>query len=329
MLKLKTDIVVPAAPFRITYNDTIVSLGSCFAQNMATRLEQQLYTTCVNPFGVLYNPFSIRNSLALLINNYEFGTQDIFEHKGIWNSFQHHSSFSGLDPKVVLNHINYELNEARQHLQNAKVLVLTFGTAWVYELKKTNKVVSNCHRVPASKFRRRRLTVTEIVEDLRKLLQYLQEKLPHLKIILTVSPIRHLKDGMIENQISKSTLLLAVHQLVAELNHTYYFPAYEVMQDDLRDYRFYDADLVHPSPVALDYIWQLFETHCLEPKEQKLRQTATKLQRAATHRAFQPESEEHQLFIQKQLRALQRLTTKIPASPIFKVLQQHFEQQVK
>lgn len=327
MLKLKTDIIIEKAAFQIKYTDTILSMGSCFAHNIATKLEQQLYRTCINPFGVLYNPLSIRNSLALLLNNYTFEQKDLFQHKGVWHSFQHHSSFSSLDPNQMLVHINEELDKARNHLKKTNVICLTFGTAWIYELKKTKKVVSNCHKVPSSRFRRRRLSVNEIVEETGKLLTYLREKLPHLQILLTVSPIRHLKDGFIENQISKSTLLLAIHQLVEQQDYIHYFPAYEIMQDDLRDYRFYQSDLIHPSAVAVDYIWDLFAQTYLSDKEDKLRASVYKIVQAATHRPFQPDSAAHQKFIQKQLKSIDRISSKIN-SPRLLQLKEHFEQQL-
>lgn len=327
MLKLKTDIVIEKAAFQIQYQDTILSMGSCFADNIATKLEQHLYQTCINPFGVLYNPLSIRNSLALLLNNYTFEQKDIFQQKGIWHSFQHHSSFSSLDPEQMLARINEELDNARNQLKKTNILCLTFGTAWVYELKKTKKVVSNCHKVPASRFRRRRLSVDEIVREIGKLLGYLKEKLPHLQVLLTVSPIRHLKDGFTENQISKSTLLLAIHQLVNQQQYIHYFPAYEIMQDDLRDYRFYQPDLVHPSAVAVDYIWDLFAQHYLSDKEDKLRATVYKIVQAAAHKPFQPNSTAHQKFVQKQLNAIDRINNKVNAPRLLQ-LKAYFEQQL-
>jgi hypothetical protein len=327
MLKLKTDITIEKPSFQIKYEDTILSMGSCFAQNVATKLDERLYKTCINPFGVLYNPFSIRNSLALLLNNYTFEKKDLFEHKGVWNSFQHHSSFSNLSAASMLHQINEQLDTARLHLKNTTVLCLTFGTAWVYELRKTNKVVSNCHRVPRSKFRRRRLTVTEIVQEMSKLLLYLKEKRPHLQVVLTVSPIRHLKDGFVENQISKSTLLLAIHQLIEHYDYMHYFPAYEIMQDDLRDYRFYEKDLTHPNTIAIDYIWDLFATHYLSDKEDKTRAAVEKLRHAAAHKPFQPTSLAHQKFVQKQLKTIAKLQHKLPPNSTQK-LERYFENQL-
>lgn len=311
-MKHKTTIEISAATFQIQYKDSILSLGSCFAENIVRNLQQLRYNTAINPFGTLYNPISIRNSLALLLNSYEFEHQDLFFHNGLWNSFQHHSSFSSVNPSVTLEKINIELVKARARLQQSSVLIITLGTAWVFELKKTEKVVSNCHKLPANKFNRKRLSVDEIVKSMTPLFHYLKQHLPQLNIILTVSPIRHLKDGFVENQLSKATLLLATEELVQQNDFIHYFPAYEIMMDDLRDYRYYADDLVHPSNLAIDYIWELFGGSYLDKKEQSIRNSIQKLQKALQHRSFNPTSEAHQQFIQQQLQALDKIQKKVP-----------------
>jgi len=327
MLKHTTPIALDEASFSIHYQDTIVSMGSCFAQNIAGYLDDKFYTINSNPFGTLYNPLSIRNSLGLLLNQYEFQKEDLFLHHGLWHSFQHHSSFSSTDPLQTLENINIAAVKARIKLQEANVLIITLGTAWVYELKATNQVVSNCHKVPSNRFRRKRLTVEEIVAQLGAILAYLQNKNPNLQIILTVSPIRHLKDGFVENQISKSILLLAVQEMVQRAHYIHYFPAYEIMMDDLRDYRYYADDLVHPSRLAIDYIWKLFSEHYLAPKEAALRKKIGKLQAAMTHRPFNPHSDAHQKFIQQQLQQIETIHRKAPFINLDKA-RQHFKTQL-
>ncbi len=311
-MKHKTTIKLAEAPFSIKYQDAILSMGSCFAQNIAQKFQQLYYNISINPFGTLYNPISIRNSLGLLLNNYEFCPEDLFFHNGLWNSFQHHSSFSAPNPTLALEKINVELVKARTRLQQSNVLILTLGTAWVYELKKTQKVVSNCHKMPANRFKRRRLTIAEIVENLGPLLEYLKEKLPALNVIFTVSPIRHLKDGFTENQMSKATLLLAVQEMVKRATYIHYFPSYEIMMDDLRDYRYYADDLVHPSKLAIEYIWELFAENYLERKEEGLRNNFQKLQKAIEHRPYNPSSEAHQKFVEQQLEMIEKIKKKNP-----------------
>jgi len=307
MVKLRTAIELAPSTLAINYADHIVSLGSCFAQHVAERLERMYYPISVNPFGVLYNPLSIRNSLGLLLNNYTFEQADLFEHKGIWSSFQHHSSFSGTDPAAVVDGINESLEVARTHLRSADLLILTFGTAWVYELKLTHKVVSNCHQVPAKKFHRRRLDVAEITKAMGALFDYLKEQRPDLDILLTVSPVRHLKDGFVENQLSKATLLLAVNELEKSADYVHYFPAYEMVMDDLRDYRFYKKDLVHLNDLAVDCIWSVFGEQYLAVEEADLRKQLQKLNKAIGHRPSHPTSAVHQQFVQKQLEKVKQL----------------------
>ena len=311
-MKYKTTIEISPPSFNINYKDNVLSMGSCFAQNMAEKLQKLYYHVSINPFGTLYNPVSIRNSLGLMLNNYEFQSEDLFYHNGLWNSFQHHSSFSAANPAIVLEKINVELAKSRTRLQQTKVLILTFGSAWVYELNKTQKAVSNCHKLPANRFKRRKLSVSEIVEKLGSLLEYLKKQLPELNIILTVSPIRHLKDGFEENQISKSTLILAVQEMVQRASYIHYFPAYEIMMDDLRDYRYYADDMIHPSNLAIEYVWELFATHYLNAKEDSLRQRLKKLQKTILHRAFNPTSDTHQKFVSKQLKSIERIQKKAP-----------------
>lgn len=327
MIKHKTTIEIEEALFNIRYQDNILSMGSCFAQNIASFLAQNFYPISVNPFGTLYNPISIRNSLGLLLNNYEFQADDLFFHNGLWSSFQHHSSFSSPSPTTTLEQINIELIKARTRLQQSKVLILTFGTAWVYELRKNNKVVSNCHKMPANRFKRKRLSVAEIIESLGPLLEYLKEYLPELNIILTVSPIRHLKDGFVENQLSKSTLLLAVQEMVSRASFIHYFPAYEIMMDDLRDYRYYADDLVHPSKLAIQYIWEHFANHYLDPKESAIRNSITKLQKAIQHRPFNPKSNGHQKFVLQQLKNIDKIQKKVPTLNL-ETAKQHFSEQL-
>lgn len=312
MLKFRTKIDIPSPDFQINYQYPILSVGSCFADEIGQRLQNMHYQVALNPFGVLYNPISIRNSVALLLNEYKFVEEDLFFHNGLWHSFQHHSSFSRVDKEACLLYINTALSNARKSLEETKVLILTFGTAWIYELEETGKVVSNCHKLPANNFERKRLTVDDILDSFGGLLEYLKIRLPDLQIIMTVSPVRHLKDGFAGNQMSKATLLLAVQELSEQLDYVHYFPAYEIMMDDLRDYRFYKEDLVHPNKMAVDYIWEEFSANFLSEKEEELRKKIAQLQRALAHRPFNPASTEHQKFVQKQLSTIKQLQKQAP-----------------
>lgn len=303
----------PSTP-QLSYKDGLLSMGSCFAQNLGQQLQQHLYDILINPFGVLYNPSSISQSLQLLQGNYYFEEKDLLPHHDLWHSLQHHSSFSGTDKTTVLADINNSLKQARQHLKTTNYLFLTFGTAWVYLWKASGKVVSNCHHFPAASFERKRLSVQEIVTAIAGGVSQLKKQLNGLEVILTISPVRHLKDGWVENQVSKATLVLAVQELVQELDYCHYFPAYELLLDDLRDYRYYGKDLVHPNELAIEYIWQIFEQCHLAPQEQGLRKKVAQLQQAAQHKARQPQSAAHQQFLQQQLAFLEKLAPQLPQS---------------
>lgn len=318
-----TSLSCPPSHPQLSYQDSLLSIGSCFAQNLGQQLQKQLYDILINPFGVLYNPSSIANSLQHLLGETFFEEKDLLSHRGAWHSLQHHSSFSNTDKQLTLTNINQSLQHARKQLQKTRCLFLTFGTAWVYLWKDSGQVVSNCHHFPAAHFERQRLSVEDIVQTFFKLLAVLKERFAPLEIILTVSPIRHLKDGFVENQVSKATLVLAVQQLVEQLEYCHYFPAYELLLDDLRDYRYYDKDLVHPNTLAIEYIWQAFEQAHLDSKEQSLRQKVTKLQQAAQHRPQQINSPVHQQFVQQQLEQLENIASKLP-QPSYEQLKAHF-----
>lgn len=242
----------------ISHEGAMMLLGSCFSDNIGNRLQNALFDVEINPFGTLYNPASIASALRDLINCREFGMDDIFEYQGRYHSFSHHSSFSGVNADDVISRINDKIIGASEQLKRSQVLIVTFGTAYVYESIETQTIVSNCHKLPATDFNRRIMDIDEIVGLWKILISELQTFNPELKIVFTVSPIRHLADGVHENQVSKSILLLAVDCLCNNMMNLKYFPAYEIMMDDLRDYRFYASDMIHPSDVAVDYIYDIF-----------------------------------------------------------------------
>jgi hypothetical protein len=296
----------------INYTDKLLFMGSCFAENMGEKLVASKFQTLQNPFGILYNPESILNSLEFLNSGKEFTEGDLFEDQGVWNSFSHHSRFSDTDKERYLKNINRQTTQGAFFLKQADFLIITLGTAWVYQYKKTGKIVSNCHKIPAREFERFRLPVSTIVERCQTVFSNLKIQNPNLKIILTVSPVRHLKDGVLENQVSKATLLLAVQELMVKLDNLSYFPSYEIMMDDLRDYRFYASDMVHPSEQAVDYIWEKFKNCWMDRTAIEVSQEVLKIRQAMQHRPFFPQSESHQLFIKNQLVNIQRMEEKYP-----------------
>lgn len=298
MHMFQTKINIPISEIEISYEDSIMTLGSCFAENIGNKLNDVYFETDINPFGVLYNPVSIKNSLELLLKNKSFSPEDIFEYKSLWQSFAHSSRFAGISEVECLNNINSKLITSSNFIEKTNVLLITFGTARVFVEKKSGRVVSNCHKLPASDFERRILSVTEIVNDYTDLIVRLHAFCPTLKIIFSVSPIRHWKDGAHENNISKSILLMAIEELQKQYEHVHYFPAYEILLDELRDYRFYASDMLHPSEVAVDYIWSRFSETYFSDQTLQLKKRLEQLVADRAHRPFQPESLEYKKFLE-------------------------------
>lgn len=251
-MKFRTELNVGRG-VPVSHSHRLLMLGSCFTDEVGARLVRDGFNATVNPTGTLYNPLSVARTLQLLEAGKQYGADELFENQGLWRSFDHHSSLADADPAVALAKINDAMARGAEALAEATHLVVTLGTAWVFELP-DGRTVCNCHKLPASRFVRRRLSVDEIVDAWSPLLQRYSSR---CQFIFTVSPIRHTADGLHGNQLSKATLLLAIDRL-AELYGVEYFPAYEALVDDLRDYRFYAADMKHPSEVAVDYVYSLF-----------------------------------------------------------------------
>ena len=279
-IELHTRVRIDALPFSLDYSTGIVSLGSCFSDEMGERLAESGFHVDSNPFGTLYNPASIASALRRIMYDSEITVNDLVEHEGLWHSWHHHGSFSRPTPEECLDACNNRIHLAHQNLKQATLLMITFGTAWIFELP--DRVVANCHKLPQQMFHRRRMTVDDITALWRPLLEELHACYPTLHTLFTVSPIRHLGDGLHGNQLSKSTLLLAIDELVdselpkprkkrggkqleAERPYTVYFPAYEVLLDELRDYRFFGNDMAHPSTLGGEVVWDRFQRATMCP----------------------------------------------------------------
>ncbi len=298
---------------KISHEDRTLCIGSCFAEHIGGRLEQFKFPVLLNPFGIVYNPVSISQVFKRILSGEEFQAEDLFENLGLWHSFAHHGSFSHPDKKLALENINQALSGAHAFLKNANRLIVTFGSANVFVLKKTGGVVANCHKLPGQEFERRRLSVREAAESLGAVFEKLQAfTAPPLEVVLTVSPVRYLRDGLIENQRSKATLLLAAEELCKAFPFVRYFPSYEILIDDLRDYRFYAEDMAHPNCLAVDYIWKYFEAAFFEEKTKRLCRQIEKIALAAGHRPFHSQSAEYQSFLKKQMEAVKELEKEFP-----------------
>lgn len=312
-MKFRTEIPVGKYPFDLDYQSKILFLGSCFSDNVSKLLIQSGFSVKSNPFGVLYNPISIKNALELLIEKKRFKSEDLFLHNGAYHSFSHHGSFSDASEDKALEKINTEIDTNHQYLKEADILFITLGTAYVYQDVKTESIVSNCHKLPAKNFNHFALTADEISTEYKSLIEKLKVINPKIKLVFTVSPIRHWKDGAHENQLSKATLHLAISQLQKELGGVFYYPSYELVMDDLRDYRFYSDDLVHLNSQAVSYIYEHFQNTFYSEQSKLIEKRVLKLKQALNHRAFSPESKEHQEFLQNTEDKIEQLKKEFPA----------------
>jgi GSCFA family len=267
--RFRTIVDVSEMPERISHHRHVLCAGSCFVETMGERLRDFRFNACVNPSGPLFNPASIASLLRRLDAPEPYAEADLFESAGLWHSWDHHGMFSAAAPRECLSAINTALAAGSRAFKNLDVLMLTFGTAFVYRLAATGKIVANCHKQPSSLFVRELLSVKDIVDEYARIFTRTYEMRPDACCIVTISPVRHLRDDPHENLVSKSILVCAVHELQKAFPRLYYFPAYEIMMDELRDYRFYNADMAHPNEIATDYIWEKFIEACVDEESRK------------------------------------------------------------
>jgi len=300
------------APFGIAHTDRTLLIGSCFTEHIGERLTADKFPALVNPNGIVYNPVSIARCLhALQQPDFDPG-KNLFEHQGLWHSWEHHGRFSHPDRDTASEKMWVAHHRAAAFLKTANRLLITLGTADVFVLQETGEVVANNHKAPADRFAQRRLSVTETADALAAALLPLHAARPDLRVVLTVSPVRHLRAGFVENQRSKAVLVLACAELCERLDFVHYFPAYEFLLDELRDYRFYAADMIHPSDTAVEYIWEQFSDTYFSPETRHLLERISRITAAARHRPFHPESPEHRAFVQRQLEQIGQLTEAHP-----------------
>ncbi len=283
----------------IDYNSKIVSIGSCFSENIAKKFDYFKFENVVNPFGIIFNPISIEKIIFRIVNKVEFTEKDIFFHNESWHCYEVHSELRHENKEEFLDNLNSILESTNNQLTKSTHFIITYGTAWVYKLKTTNQVVANCHKVAQNQFDKEILSV-EIVENaIENSISLIQKVNPDCNFIFTISPVRHIKDGFVENQRSKSYLITALQSVICNLKFLNYFPSYEIMMDELRDYRFYADDMLHPSQQAIDFIWgRFFENYVCEKEFATMNQVC-EIQRALQHKPFNPNSESHQLFLSK------------------------------
>ena len=311
-MNFTTKIPIQKSNFPIDYSSKIVLLGSCFAENMGEKFDYFKFQTARNPFGIIFNPVSLEKLIRRCVENRQFTENDIFFHNELWHCFEVHSELSNLDKNTFLNSLNELIDVSHQLLNNATHIIITLGTSWVYRNIETNEIVANCHKVPQKQFTKELLTISEIEESLENIISLVQSVNPNCKFIFTVSPIRHIKDGFVENQRSKAHLITALHSSNFQLPTSSYFPSYEIMMDELRDYRFYAEDMLHPSQTAIDYIWIKFFENYISESEFSLMNEICEIQRALKHRSFNPNTESHLKFLENLNLKIEKIKEKFP-----------------
>ncbi len=310
----RTIVDVQESSKKIGYNTPCLWMGSCFTENIGSRLMELKLPCQVNPFGVLYNPESIRNSLLILAEKRLFTAGDLNYGNDLWYSFYHHSSYSHTDRDQCLEKINKSIENGASLLKNASFLFITFGTARAYRLREKDMVVSNNHKLPHSMFSQFLMTVDEITGSYKELIEMLKGLNPNLQIVFTLSPVRHWKDGATGNQVSKSTLMLAIAGLAESFDNVAYFPAYEIIMDELRDYRFYDEDMIHIGKQGVDYIWKRFSGSFISLSAMPVINEITGINQGIMHRPFNPSTEKHRKFLHGLLERIHAVERSVPAA---------------
>jgi len=313
-MEFRTYIDIPVSDIEIDHSVGTMLFGSCFSTHIGRKLQQHKFLVDVNPFGILYNPFSISNAIRRLLNRRGFTEEDLVHHQGLYHSFMHHGEFSSPDKQMCLDNISARFDGAVAAIQEADRFLITFGTAYVYWRMESGEITANCHKFPESEFHRARLSVDDIVEEWSELIEELLETRPNAKLVFTISPVRHWKDGAHENQVSKSVLHLAIDMLEKRFEeHVSYFPAYELMMDELRYYRYYADDMLHPSSVAVEYIWERFSDTFFSDETRKINAQWNRIRKSIEHRPLHPNNESYYRFLEETLQRMEAFVQEYPS----------------
>ena len=291
---------------KINHSHQLFLAGSCFTEQIGAKLQNHKFRIIDNPHGILFNPISISNAISSYIQNKLYKESDLFFHNELWGSWDHHTKFSSIHQSECLNKINNSQESAHTALKNADWLILTLGSSFAYQIE-NERVVANCHKVPTDKFEKKLYSATAIFDVLDQMIQELKLFNSKLKTIFTISPVRHLRDGFVENNRSKANLISAVYQITDKHPSVLYFPSYELIIDDLRDYRFFAEDMVHPNYAATNYVWEKFLATCIDEDSKQLMKEIAIIRNARSHRAFNPESIQHQKFLNTNLEKVLKL----------------------
>ena len=311
-MNLQTKIILKKeTKNRINYNSKLVLLGSCFSKNIGNKLTYFKFQTHQNPFGILFHPKAIENLITNAINKKEYVSKDLIFQDERWHSFDAHSNLSSSNQEILLKKLNSSVQATNKNLKKATHIIITLGTSWVYRSIETGAVVANCHKIPQKKFSKELLSIVEINKSLKTIISLLKSINKDINVLFTVSPIRHLKDGFIENTQSKSHLIAAIHNIV-DCKNVSYFPSYEIMMDELRDYRFYSEDMIHPNKIAINYIWEKFSETWFEENTGSTMKEIELIQKGMAHKPFDKNSEKHQNFLQNLESKKEKIRTQFP-----------------
>lgn len=297
----------------IDYDSKLFLLGSCFSENIGNTLEYFKFQADQNPFGILFHPKAIENLVTNAINEKEYSGEEVFLLNERYHSFEAHSQLSQTSQEELINNLNNGIQRTNQQLKEATHIIITLGTSWVYRHIDSDMIVANCHKVPQKKFLKELLSIDEIVASLESIVALIRDINPKVNFIFTVSPVRHLKDGFVQNQQSKAHLISAIHQIVEPRKRIFYFPSYEIMMDELRDYRFYADDMIHPNQTAINYIWEKFAYNWISDSAKSTLKKVDSIQKRRSHKPFNPNSEEHSKFLSTLEQDIQALQKEFPA----------------
>ena len=336
-MELMVNIDLKSLPMQISYRDKILLIGSCFTEHIGDSLEELKFSVLQNPNGIIFDPISVSKSLLSYINAKQYKGSDLFQLNELWHSWQHHSRFSNINKEECLRSINESQTKAHEFLKEADWIIVTLGSSFSYQFinsseyskappkERFGEAVANCHKAPQQWFKKQLLEANNIISALDDCLGQLLQFNPGLKIIFTISPVRYIRDGVIDNNRSKAKLIEATHDLVNRYEQAYYFPAYELVIDVLRDYRFYDADLAHPNCMATEFVMEKFTDACIDEESQKIMEEIKPIITAAKHKAFQPETNAHRQFLHSQFERTKDLQNNYPFIDLSKELEYFFQ----
>ena len=311
-MTFQTSIPIQKSDFLINYSSKLVSFGSCFAENMSDKFDYFKFQNTTNPFGIIFNPISLEKIILRSIQKKYFTENDIFYHNEAWHCYEVHSKLSNPDKAEFLTTLNQLIDATNVKIEKLTHCLITLGTSWVYKNIESDEIVANCHKVPQKLFTKELLSAADIEASLKRIVSKIQVVNPNCKFIFTISPIRHSKDGFVENNVSKSHLITALYHFLSNATSSIYFPSYEIMMDELRDYRFYAEDMLHPNQTAIDYIWMRFSENFINETEFETMQYVSEIQKSLSHRPFNPNSESHLKFQENLKQKINAIVAKYP-----------------